>query len=287
MPLRCVALLSTPGACYLPDVQAPTASPLHLVFPPVCFCFSPGRPFCGGFAPSGRIWCRISRPLDRFFVFPADLSLGFELRPSLVSFYFVSFSGVCLPLFGVFLASIFVSPRELPPPPTARCGSFTRPHHVMLPSPPSSAGFRPACVWASPRLFMFLFCFHVLDLYLFSCFYVSTAQPISSAPVSPLSVHCRAFPCNPTTTSPQHPLHWLASAYTRLAFSLYYWFFLVVFCCFFPVFFFSCNKSCLDWLALCVMLGSDLWVMDVNIILAFGLRRTSVGLRFLAFNVKE
>jgi hypothetical protein len=29
-----------------------------------------------------------------------------------------------------------------------------------------------------------------------------------------------------------------------------------------------------------VMLGLDLWVRDVNIILVFGLRKTSVGLRF-------
>jgi hypothetical protein len=36
-----------------------------------------------------------------------------------------------------------------------------------------------------------------------------------------------------------------------------------------------------------VMLGPDLWVVDVNVILAFGLRRTSVGLRFLALSVKK
>jgi hypothetical protein len=36
-----------------------------------------------------------------------------------------------------------------------------------------------------------------------------------------------------------------------------------------------------------VMLDPNLWVVDVNVILAFGLRRTSVGLRFLAFSVKK
>jgi hypothetical protein len=36
-----------------------------------------------------------------------------------------------------------------------------------------------------------------------------------------------------------------------------------------------------------VMIDSDLWVVDVNIILAFGSRRTSVGLRFLALSVKK
>jgi hypothetical protein len=36
-----------------------------------------------------------------------------------------------------------------------------------------------------------------------------------------------------------------------------------------------------------VMLDPDLWVVDVNIILAFGSRRTSVGLRFLALSVKK
>jgi hypothetical protein len=36
-----------------------------------------------------------------------------------------------------------------------------------------------------------------------------------------------------------------------------------------------------------VMLGLDLWVVDVNVIPAFGSRRTSVGLEFLAFSVKK
>jgi hypothetical protein len=36
-----------------------------------------------------------------------------------------------------------------------------------------------------------------------------------------------------------------------------------------------------------VMLGPDLWVVDVNVILAFGSRRTSVSLGFLALNVKK
>jgi hypothetical protein len=35
------------------------------------------------------------------------------------------------------------------------------------------------------------------------------------------------------------------------------------------------------------MLGPDLWVMNVNIILAFGSRRISVGLGFSALSVKE
>jgi hypothetical protein len=36
-----------------------------------------------------------------------------------------------------------------------------------------------------------------------------------------------------------------------------------------------------------VMLGPDLWVVDVNIFLAFRLRKTSVGLRFSTLNAKE
>jgi hypothetical protein len=36
-----------------------------------------------------------------------------------------------------------------------------------------------------------------------------------------------------------------------------------------------------------VMLDPDFWVVDVNVILAFGSRRTSVGLRFLALSVKK
>jgi hypothetical protein len=40
-------------------------------------------------------------------------------------------------------------------------------------------------------------------------------------------------------------------------------------------------------LLLGVMLGPDLWVIDVSIILAFESRRTSVGLGFSALSVKE
>jgi hypothetical protein len=40
-------------------------------------------------------------------------------------------------------------------------------------------------------------------------------------------------------------------------------------------------------LLLSVMLGLDLWVVDVNIILTFRSRRTNVDLGFLAVNVKE
>jgi hypothetical protein len=40
-------------------------------------------------------------------------------------------------------------------------------------------------------------------------------------------------------------------------------------------------------LLLGVMLGPYLWVGDVNIILAFRSRRTSVGLRFSTLSVKE
>jgi hypothetical protein len=40
-------------------------------------------------------------------------------------------------------------------------------------------------------------------------------------------------------------------------------------------------------LLLGVMLGLDLWVMNVSIILAFGSKRTSVGLGFSTLSVKE
>jgi ABC-type sugar transport system permease subunit len=36
-----------------------------------------------------------------------------------------------------------------------------------------------------------------------------------------------------------------------------------------------------------VMLDPDLWVVNVNVILVFGSKRTSVGLGFLALSVKE
>jgi hypothetical protein len=36
-----------------------------------------------------------------------------------------------------------------------------------------------------------------------------------------------------------------------------------------------------------MMLGPDLWVVDVNVILAFRSRKTSIGLGFLALSVKK
>jgi hypothetical protein len=59
---------------------------------------------------------------------------------------------------------------------------------------------------------------------------------------------------------------------------------------YFPVFFFlfllviSLVSISLFWV---VMLGPYLWVVDVNVILVFGSRRTSVGLGFSALSVKE
>jgi hypothetical protein len=75
---------------------------------------------------------------------------------------------------------------------------------------------------------------------------------------------------------PTRPSMYRVYLHTISFISLYFYCFLV------------CNKSCLDRpTTLGVMFGSDLWVGDVNIILAFGSCRTSVGLRFLALRVKE
>jgi hypothetical protein len=110
---------------------------LPLVFPLICFCFSLGSPFCGSFAPSGRIWCRIGWPLDRFFVFPADLRLGFELRPSSVSFYFISFLGIFVFVWGFLASILFLQGSCLHhPPPVA--GLLRAPLRVVLPLPPFS-----------------------------------------------------------------------------------------------------------------------------------------------------
>jgi hypothetical protein len=149
-----------PGACYLPDVQAPTASLLPLVFPLVCFCFSLGSLFCGSFAPSGRIWCRIGWPLDRFFVFPADLRMGFELRPSSVSFYFISFLGIFVFVWGFLAYILFLQGSCLHhPPPVA--GLLRAPLRVVLPLPPFS--MVPGQLVSRPH--PSYLCFYVVSLF--------------------------------------------------------------------------------------------------------------------------
>jgi hypothetical protein len=185
------------------DVQAPAASLLPLVFPSVCFCFSSGLPFCGGFALSGQIWYRIGQPLDWFLFFPADLCLGFELLPSSVLFSFISFLGVfvflclwsfCLCFcFSEGVASVAHRPLRVFYTSTPRCATII----TFL------GGSHSAYVRASPGYLCFCFCFHVLDLYLFFLvFSIFATQPIYSAPISLPSIHCRAFPRDPSATSP-------------------------------------------------------------------------------------
>jgi hypothetical protein len=94
--------------------------------------------------------------------------LSFSLR--WILFCFVSFLGIFVFICLRFFAFGFVSPRVLPPPPIARCGSFTCSHHIVLPSSPSSVVPSRLAFEPPPSYFCFCFCFHVLDLYLFSCF---------------------------------------------------------------------------------------------------------------------
>jgi hypothetical protein len=63
-----------------------------------------------------------------------------------------------------------------------------------------------------------------------------------------------------------------------------FFFFFVFFCIFLFLLVISLVSISLLW---GVMLGPDLWVVDVNVILAFGSRRTSVSLGFLALSVKK
>jgi hypothetical protein len=58
---------------------------------------------------------------------------------------------------------------------------------------------------------------------------------------------------------------------------------------YFPVFllFLLVISLVLIGLFLGVMPSPDLWVVDVNVILTFGLRRTSVGMWFPTLNVKK
>jgi hypothetical protein len=121
-----------------------------------------------------------------------------------------TFAGFCfisgrfyLPSFWGFGPWFFGSLWGLPSLPTARCGSFTRLHRLLLPSPPSSG-----VLASSPRLFSFRLCFlcfrsvFVFALFLCSCFFVfSAALLIFSLLDLPPSVHCRAFPCDPSATS--------------------------------------------------------------------------------------
>jgi hypothetical protein len=117
-----------------------------------------------------------------------------------------------------------------------------------------------------------LYCFPLFVL----CFLVFTVLSIFSAPVSPLSIHCRAFFHAPTVSSFQRILQYTGS--------------LARYRCLFPFFFIVSLlviSLVLIGLLLDVMLGPDLWVVDVSIILAFRTRRTSVGLEFSALSVKK
>jgi hypothetical protein len=60
----------------------------------------------------------------------------------------------------------------------------------------------------------------------------------------------------------------------------------VLFPCIFIVFLLIISLVSIG-LLLSVMLSPVLWVVDINIILAFGSRMTSVGLGFSALSVKE
>jgi hypothetical protein len=115
-----------------------------------------------------------------------------------VSFLFRAF----LSLFGVFWP-LFCFSEEVAS--TARCGSFTRPLRVVLPSPPSLVVPGRLAFGPPPNYFMFLFCFHVLDIYLFSCFFFffcNSANLLRACfatlhPLSGLSsrTHCDEPPC--------------------------------------------------------------------------------------------
>jgi hypothetical protein len=189
------------AASLLPLVLSPVFFPGRLFFP--LFAISlPLLPLSGGFALLGRTWCRISRLFDRFFLFSSDLRLGVGSRRSSV---FVSFLGVFVfRCFGVLAPGFWFS--------VGVASAAHRPLRVFFASPPRRAttatllgGSRPA----PPGSFCFCFVFFVLDLYLYCFIFVflffflvfSGALPIFSVLDLPPSVHCRAFPCDPTATS--------------------------------------------------------------------------------------
>jgi hypothetical protein len=203
-----------------------------------------------------------------------------------VSFLFRAF----LSLFGVFWP-LFCFSEEVAS--TARCGSFTRPLRVVLPSPPSLVVPGRLAFGPPPNYFMFLFCFHVLDIYLFSCFFFffcfcnsanlfracfAALRPLPGLSSRP---HCNEPPC---TGWLRLTCNWL---FPCIICVFFYCILLLFSCIFIVFFFFACNKSCLNRLVLCVMLGPNLWVVDVNNILAFGSMRTNVSLGFSALSIKE
>jgi hypothetical protein len=149
----------------------------------------------------GQTWCKISRLFDRFFVSPFNLHLGVGSRRSPV---FVSFLGVFIfRRFGVLAPGFLVlyggCLRCLPPVAGPLRVSTASCYHRHPPR-----GFSTS----SPRLFSFRLCFlcfrsvFVFALFLCSCFFVfSAALLIFSLLDLPPSVHCRAFPCDPSATS--------------------------------------------------------------------------------------
>jgi hypothetical protein len=141
------------------------------------------------------------------------------------------------------------------------------------------------CFWFSLYLLLFsatsvvFFCF-VFPCCFFACFLVCL-QFCSFSRSSPCLFRSPPFITGaffraPTTTTFQRYLHCPGLACTQSAFiSLYFYCFLLVI------------SPILIGLLMGVMLGPDLWVVDVNIFLAFRLRKTSVGLRFSTLNAKE
>jgi hypothetical protein len=91
----------------------------------------------------------------------------------------------------------------------------------------------------------------------------------------PPSVHCWAFPCDPTATSFNSPCTGRIRLLRDWLF-LYCWFFQFVFCC---CFLYCCFLLVINPFLFDLLLGKklrpDQWVVDVNVILTFGSRRKS------------
>jgi hypothetical protein len=180
--------------------------------------------------------------------------------------------------------------------------SYTRPRCIKLPPPPLSAisgqlvpGRPSGCCLCLYLLFsillLFPYSFFVLLFlllcicFVFACYFsivfclvfdFSAALLISSVSVSPSSIHCRAFfrtPPRQAFNNPSIVQFWLAR--DQLLFPCIYVVYLLV------ISHFSIG------LLLGVMLGPDLWVVDVNFILAFRSMRTSVSPKFSTLNAKK
>ena len=233
----------------------------------------------------------LSFALDLFVLPRVDIGFlsGFLFSLAFLYFFSCFWGSLCpylgLPAFGILQPSTWGK-------------SSTCPHHVIFPSRPSLAVFQPDRARAfSSWSFCFLFYFFIW----FPCILFLLGFPVFALVflcIAPLCLFCvffgfyssanllrtyfavlrplpSLFPCPHRVELPTHPSMYGAFLHVISFIFLYFIVFLLII-----------NPVSIG-LLLGVTLGPNLWVVDVNSILAFGSRRTSVGLWFSTLNVKK